>query len=134
MNMLQARELAGKLIRFGAVGGTSTLLFAVLTWLLVDKSGMHPVLATVVAYLLLLAPNFAAHKYFTFGSKGEVASESGKFLVVHGLNIGLSAGGMAVISHAQLDYRWGILFSAIAVPVIVFIVMNFWVFRVSPKH
>jgi len=134
MNMLQAKELAGKLIRFGAVGGTSTVLFAVLTWLLVDKAGMHPVLATVVAYLLLLAPNFAAHKYFTFGSKGEVASESGKFLVVHGLNIGLSAGGMAVISHAQLDYRWGILFSAIAVPVIVFIVMNFWVFRVSPKH
>lgn len=134
MNKLQARELAGKLIRFGAVGGTSTVVFAVLTWLLVDRAGMHPVLATVVAYLLLLAPNFAAHKYFTFGSKGEVASESGKFLVVHGLNIGLSAGGMAVISHAQLDYRWGILFSALAVPVIVFIVMNFWVFRVSPKH
>ncbi len=134
MNMLQAKELAGKLIRFGAVGGTSTVLFAVLTWLLVDKTGMHPVLATVVAYLLLLAPNFAAHKYFTFGSKGEVASESRKFLVVHGLNIGLSAGGMAAISHAQLDYRWGILFSAVAVPAIVFIVMNFWVFRVPPKH
>lgn len=134
MNKIQARELAGKLIRFGAVGGTSTVLFALLTWLLIEKAGMHPVLATVVAYLLLLAPNFAAHKYFTFGSKGEVARESGKFLVVHGLNIGLSAGGMAAISHAQLDYRWGILFSAIAVPVIVFIVMNFWVFRVSPKH
>lgn len=128
------KSLAGKLIRFGAVGGTSTLLFALLTWLLVDKAGMHPVLATVVAYLLLLAPNFLAHKYFTFGSKGEVARESGKFLVVHGLNIGLSAGGMAVISHAQLDYRWGILFSAIAVPVIVFIVMNFWVFRIAPER
>lgn len=134
MNMLQAKELAGKLIRFGAVGGTSTVLFAVLTWLLVDKGGMHPVLATVVAYVLLLAPNFAAHKYFTFASKGEVANESRKFLVVHGLNIGLSAGGMAVISHAQLDYRLGILFSAIAVPIIVFIVMNFWVFRVAQKH
>jgi len=134
MNTFQAKKLAGKLIRFGAVGGTSTLLFAALTWLLVGRSGMHPVVATVVAYLLLLAPNFLAHKYFTFGSKGEVASESGKFLVVHGLNIGLSAGAMAIISQAQLDYRWGILFSAIAVPIIVFIVMNFWVFRVSRKH
>lgn len=134
MNMLQAKELAGKLIRFGAVGGTSTLLFAVLTWLMVDKTGMHPVLATILAYLLLLAPNFAAHKYFTFASKGKVASESGKFLVIHGLNIGLSAGGMTAITHAQLDYRWGIVFSAIAVPVIVFIVMNFWVFRVPHKH
>lgn len=130
----QAKLLFWKVVRFGAVGGTSTLLFAALTWLMVEKTGMHPVLATVVAYLLLLAPNFLAHKYFTFGSTGEVARESGKFLVVHGLNIGLSAGGMAVISQAQLDYRWGILFSAIAVPVIVFIVMNFWVFRVSPKH
>jgi len=130
----EAKLLFWKLVRFGAVGGTSTLLFAALTWLMVEKSGMHPVLATVAAYLLLLAPNFLAHKYFTFASHGEVARESGKFLVVHGLNIGLSAGGMAVISHAQLDYRWGILFSAIAVPVIVFIVMNFWVFRVSQKQ
>ncbi len=134
MRNADARELVGRLIRFGAVGGASTVVFALLTWALVDRLGMHPVLATVAAYMLLLLPNFAAHKYFTFGSKGEVARESGKFLVVHGLNIGLSAGGMAAISHAQLDYRWGILFSAVAVPVIVFIVMNFWVFRVSPKH
>jgi putative flippase GtrA len=129
-----ARELVGRLVRFGAVGGASTVLFAILTWLLVERGGMHPVLATVLAYLLLLAPNFVAHKYFTFGSKGEVASESGKFLVVHGLNISLSAGGMALISHAQLDYRLGIAFSSVAVPIIVFIVMNFWVFRIAPKH
>lgn len=129
-----AKVLVWKLVRFGAVGGASTVLFALLTWLMVEKTGMHPVLATVVAYLLLLAPNFLAHKYFTFGSNGEVARESGKFLVVHGLNIGLSAGGMAVISQASMDYRWGILFSAIAVPIIVFVVMNFWVFRVAPRH
>ncbi|MNU49379.1 GtrA-like protein [compost metagenome] len=128
------KQLAGKLIRFGAVGGISTVLFSLLTWWLVSKENLHPVLATVVAYLLLLAPNFVAHKYFTFGAKGETARQSGKFLVVHGLNIGLSAGGMAVISQLSLDYRLGILFSAIAVPVIVFIVMNFWVFRVAPKH
>lgn len=129
-----AKLLFWKLVRFGAVGGTSTVLFAGLTWLMVEKAGMHPVLATIAAYMLLLAPNFLAHKYFTFGSSGEVARESSKFLIVHGLNIGLSAGGMAAIGHAQLDYRWGILFSAIAVPIIVFIVMNFWVFRVSPRH
>lgn len=134
MKVDHAKQLAGKLIRFGAVGGTSTLLFSVLTWLLVSKAGMHPVLATVAAYVLLLVPNFFAHKYFTFVSKGETARQSGKFLVVHGLNIGLSAGGMAVISQMSMDYRWGILFSAVAVPVIVFIVMNFWVFRIAPKH
>ncbi len=134
MNSDTAKQLFWKLVRFGVVGGTSTVLFAGLTWLMVEKSGMHPVLATVAAYLVLLAPNFLAHKYFTFGSNGEVARESGKFLVVHGLNIALSAGGMAVVSQAQLDYRWGILFSAIAVPIIVFVVMNFWVFRVSPRH
>ncbi len=134
MRSREARQLAAKLVRFGAVGGTSTVLFSVLTWLLVSKSGMHPVLATVVAYLLLLPPNFVAHKYFTFASKGAVSTESGKFLLVHGLNIGLSAGGMTAVSQASLDYRWGILFSAIAVPIIVFIVMNFWVFRTATRH
>ncbi len=133
MKSHQAKQLAGKLVRFGAVGGTSTLLFSVLTWLLVSKGGMHPVLATVVAYLLL-PPNFIAHKYFTFASKGQVSTESTRFLLVHGLNIALSAGGMAIISQASLDYRWGILFSAIAVPIIVFVVMNAWVFRAAPRH
>ena len=134
MKIVQAKDLAGKIIRFGAVGGTSTVLFALLTWLMVEKIDIHPVLATILAYLLLLPPNFAAHKYFTFASKGKVASESAKFLFVHGLNIGLSAGGMAAITYAQLDYRWGIVFSAVAVPIIVFIVMNAWVFRVQQKH
>ncbi|HBP01850.1 MULTISPECIES: GtrA family protein [Stenotrophomonas] len=134
MKSHQAKQLAGKLVRFGAVGGTSTLLFSALTWLLVSKGGMHPVLATVVAYLLLLPPNFIAHKYFTFASKGQVSTESTRFLLVHGLNIALSAGGMAIISQASLDYRWGILFSAIAVPIIVFVVMNAWVFRAAPRH
>lgn len=124
-----ARNLLWKLIRFGLVGGTSTLLYAGLTWLAVEHAGLRPTWAACLAYLVLIPPNFIAHRYFTFGSQGNVRHESGRFAIIHGLNLSLSVGGMALVEAMRIDYRFGIAFSAIMVPVIVFLLMNLWVFR-----
>lgn len=124
----------GKLIRFVLVGGASTALFAALTWLMVEALSLHPVVATVTAYAVLLVPNFIVHKQYTFASDGATRKEWRKFLIVHGLNISLSTLGMSVISQQQIDYRWGIAFSAAAVPAIVFVAMGFWVFKASSAN
>lgn len=123
------RNLLWKLVRFGVVGGTSTLLYAALTWLCVEKAGLRPTWAAGLAYLVLIPPNFIAHRYFTFDSQGNVRRESGRFAMVHILNLSLSVGGMALVEVMGVDYRFGIAFSAVMVPVIVFALMNLWVFR-----
>lgn len=127
--MADARRLILKLVRFGLVGGASTVLYALLTWQGVESLGLRPTLAAALSYALLIPPNFIAHKYFTFGSEGNVGRESGKFVLVHALNLGLSVAGMAVIEWLGADYRIGIATSTVAVPVIVFLLMNSWVFR-----
>lgn len=124
------RALALKFIRFCVVGGLSTVCFSVLTWLGVSQLRMDPTWATVVSYLLLVPPNFLAHRNFTFVSQGHLSKEGLRFVTLHAFNLGLSTLGMKIITDVLgHDYRWGIAFSAAVVPVVVFIVMNYWVFR-----
>ncbi len=124
------RALVFKFLRFCVVGGLSTAAFSVLTWLAVSRLGMDPTWATVACYLLLVPPNFIAHRSFTFVSKGHISREGLRFICLHAFNLTLSTLGMKLITDVLgQDYRWGIAFSAVMVPVIVFIVMNYWVFR-----
>ncbi|RLK51910.1 putative flippase GtrA [Stenotrophomonas rhizophila] len=141
--MMQAdRALVMKFLRFCVVGGISTVAFSVLTWLAVSRLGMDPTWATVACYLLLVPPNFFAHRSFTFVSSGHISREGMRFICLHAFNLTLSTVGMKLIADVfGLDYRWGIAFSAVIVPVVVFIVMNYWVFRpqrddhaVPPSH
>ncbi len=124
------RPLTLKFLRFCVVGGLSTLAFSLLTWLAVSRLRMDPTWATVVCYLVLVPPNFFAHRNFTFVSQGHVSREGLRFIALHAFNLLLSTLGMKLITDVlNQDYRWGILFSAVVAPVIVFMVMNFWVFR-----
>jgi len=127
------RSLILKFMRFCVVGGLSTVAFSALTWLAVSQGGMDPTWATVACYLILVPPNFVAHRSFTFVSKGQVSREGLRFICLHAFNLTLSTLGMKLITDVfGQDYRWGIAFSAVMVPLIVFVVMNYWVFR--PHH
>jgi putative flippase GtrA len=127
------RTLLLKFLRFCLVGGISTVAFSLLTWLAVSQLGMDPTWATVVCYLILVPPNFVAHRSFTFVSSGHISREGLRFICLHAFNLTLSTLGMKLITDVlDRDYRWGIGFSAVMVPVIVFIVMNYWVF--PPHH
>lgn len=124
------RALVLKFLRFCVVGGISTAAFSVLTWLAVSRLHFDPTWATVACYLVLVPPNFVAHRSFTFVSKGHISREGLRFISLHAFNLMLSTLGMKLISDVfGQDYRWGIAFSAFIVPVIVFIVLNYWVFR-----
>ncbi|WP_315387402.1 GtrA family protein [uncultured Stenotrophomonas sp.] len=127
------RTLAIKFLRFCVVGGLSTLAFSLLTWLSVSQLKMNPTWATVLCYLVLVPPNFFAHRNFTFVSQGHISREGLRFVALHAFNLTLSTVGMKLITDFfHQDYRWGIVFSALVVPVVVFVVMNFWVFRPGP--
>jgi putative flippase GtrA len=127
--VVMVRRLLFKVIRFALVGGASTLLFAALTWFAVEKTELRPTWAACFAYITLIPLNFVAHRYFTFNSRGDVRYESGRFALIHALNLSLTVAAMAAIEGLRLDYRIGIAFSAVFVPFIVFALMNRWVFR-----
>ncbi|QNR97811.1 GtrA family protein [Stenotrophomonas sp. 169] len=127
------RSLTLKFLRFCVVGGLSTLAFSLLTWLAVSELHMEPTWATVLCYLVLVPPNFLAHRNFTFVSRGHISREGRRFVALHAFNLLLSTLGMKLITDVfHKDYRWGIVFSAVVVPVVVFVLMNRWVFPRRP--
>lgn len=128
--MITSDSDLGRLLRFGLVGGLSTMASAVLVWTQVDVLNADPRLAAVIAYLLLVPVNFLGQRRFTFASSGRLTREALRFILVHVSNLMLSLLGMVVVVDLlRADYRWGIVFSMIAVPLATFLAMQHWVFR-----
>lgn len=123
-------DLLGKVLRFACVGGVSTVAYGVLTLAAVELLGLGPLAATVLGYLLVIPINFLLHRSFTFRSDNSVEREAPRFLLVHGGNIAASIATMYVaVNLLRIDYRWGVGATMTLVPVLMFLVLDGWVFR-----
>jgi putative flippase GtrA len=133
MTNTQRRDgLPGRIVRFALVGGLSTLAYGACAWLAVDRLRLSPLVATLLAYLLVIPLNFLLQRSFAFRSAGTMRHEIPRFIVVHGLNMGASFVAMWSVTVAfGLDYRWGILATMCIVPALVFIALEGWVFRAA---
>lgn len=126
----QRRELVLRILRYAMVGGLSSLLYLLFAWWLIELSLMSPVLGTVVAYMLVVPVNFVLQKHFTFRSVGAARAELPRFLLVHGMNVVLSAAIMAVlVTWWGLAPILGMLATVAIVPVIVYVALDFCVFN-----
>ena len=126
---LRGHALWATLLRFALVGGASTCLYGLFTWLLVAVAAQPPLLATTFGYLLVIPANFVLQKCFTFRSGDSPRREAPRFLLVHGVNLAASIAGMHVVTGVlHADYRLGIVLTMVMVPVATFIAMHLWVF------
>lgn len=119
----------GRLIRFALVGALTGTVFAGLVAILVDGLGLREGIAAGLAYVLLLPPNFLAHKKAVFRSRRPALPEWLRYLVMHCITAGIS---MAVMTLAtgplQLSHWVGSIAVIAAAPVVNLILMEFWVF------
>ena len=114
------------------VGGASTVMHAGLTHAAVAYWLLPATRSTIYAYLLTVPVNFLLQRIFTFRSRQSFIREIPRYLFVHG--IGLLTAYVAtriVVDLMGAHYYWGIATTMIAIPVIGFICMNFWVFRAN---
>jgi putative flippase GtrA len=83
------------LLRYATAGGTSTLLYVVLTLLLSGPLGLPIQIAIVVAYVLAVVVNFLLQRRFVFRHDGEFAlpvrHQVGYYVVVGLVVVGASA-------------------------------------------
>lgn len=127
--MLPHKAKIGKVARFGVVGVFSTLLYVAATNLLITMGSMHPAVASGLGYLIVIPLNYLLHRSFSFRSTRSHRSAGHRYLLVHLLNIVGSMGVMQLVTSVlHLDYRVGIVLTATMVPVIVFVVLDRWVF------
>lgn len=133
--LLSSNRLWAKVLRFALVGGLSTMAYGIITVLAVESARISPLSATVLGYLLVVPLNFVLQRRFTFRSTNSKPKELPRFLLVHGLNIlGSSLIMFIVTDVGRYNYLWGVVLTMVMVPLLLFIVMDRWVFGRSQQH
>ena len=125
--------VAARFVRFAMVGGATTLFYGVLAWALVEHAGVAPVPASVLAYLAAAPLNFLLQRGFAFRSENQLHRDLPRYLLVHAGNIVASAAVMhLVVAVLHADYLWGVVATMTFVPVVVFFLLDRWVFKRWP--
>ena len=124
----------GQVLRFGIVGGLSTVAYALLYLLL--QQFMHEQLANFIALLLTAIANTWANRRFTFGVRGPrgAARHQVQGLVVFAISWGLSSGALALLHVLVHDpsphLELAVLTAAnLCATVLRFVLLRMWVFR-----
>jgi putative flippase GtrA len=84
----------GQLFRFGMVGGLVTALGAGVYWLLATFSGVAPLIANLMGYLVAFAVGYVLHSRVSFrghGRRDNVARTTGRFFIVSLVSLGLNS-------------------------------------------
>jgi putative flippase GtrA len=125
--------LTRQLVRFSAVGITSTAAYLVLFALM--RGGLGAQFANFVALLVTAIANTAVNRRFTFGVRGSAGAGKHQFegLIVFGLGLGLTSGALALLHTYVTDHpsaELGVLVLAnLAATVLRFLLLRHWVFR-----
>ncbi len=128
MFTLSGTSLVARMLRFAGVGVFVTASYALTTFACIEWAHWHPVAAGLAACAVAIAVSYLGQKYFTFRSDAEHRIELPKFLAACMLAVVVSTACLTATAKLGIDYRAGILISAVLLPLCNFTVMNFWVF------
>jgi len=126
------KTLFGQLVRFGLVGGFSTILYAAIYWPLATYV-MHPVLAVVVAFSIAVAFGYVLHSRWSFrghGKESEGGRTQAKFLSVQAVGMVLNAGFTWILTGPLFDGPtwWPLVPAVLVTPFATFVLNRWWVF------
>jgi putative flippase GtrA len=124
------QNITARIIRFGIIGLLSGLTFIAVVFLAVLFANINPKIASTIGYFASLPVNFVGNKYFSFQSNNSIRQDVSRFGVVHVFNAALSfliMGLMVDLLH--YTYQYGVVATVVCIPVLNFIVLNYWVFK-----
>ena len=123
--------LFGQLVRFGIVGGSSTLLYAVIYWPLATYV-MPPVLAVFVAFGVAVCFGYVLHSRWSFRGHGRErdARAQTRFLLVQAVGMLLNALFTWILTGPLVHGPtwWPLVPAVIFTPLVTFVLNRQWVF------
>lgn len=125
------RSESARILRFAAIGGLSTLIYAVLTLALSDRHGlgMPVTIASMAGYGAGAVFSYCGHRFVTFMSDGAVGFEVPRFAVATAIGFLLSLALAAVLTDiAGLSPSVPVALSSILVPALNFVLLRKFVF------
>lgn len=118
-------------VRFGIVGVASTATYAVLA-LLLAHVGVPVLAGNALAYVIAFGVSYTGHRIWTFQSSARHGAALPKFMATQALGLGLNTLIIATLMYAGLSYAFAMPVAILAVPIVVFLISKFWVFRTPP--
>jgi putative flippase GtrA len=122
----------GQMIRFGIVGGLSTVVYAVIYWPLATYR-MPPVAAVVVAFAVAVCFGYVLHSRWSFRGHGErerSARAQGRFFVVQSFGMVLNALFTWILTGPLFHGPtwWPLVPAVVVTPLATFALNRQWVF------
>lgn len=122
-----------RLVTMAIVGGTATMGYAALTWLLAAKAGLPAAIASLASYACVSVLSYLGHRHLTFRSRRPHRDTAGSFAAVSmgGYVLALAIPGL-LSGALGAPIEVSVLVTCLVVPVFSCLAMTRFVFR--PAH
>lgn len=119
-----------QLLKFGIVGGTSTLMNSAVFLVLVDAIKVSPLLGNFIAFLCAFSISYLGHARWTFDHKTHNHARLIKFMVVSLIGLGINSGFVWLLTYILHEPpRMAIIPMVCITPIVIFFINKWWVFR-----
>jgi putative flippase GtrA len=127
--MLVSKELLHKFIKYSVVGCISVLIYFLSVFVLVELFDKDPIFGSTLSFIIMTFISFLLNKKYTFGSDFSY-NQLLRFLVVSAIGFTLNFVIMyLVVNVLSLHYSIGELITTLILPLINFILNNYWTFN-----
>lgn len=124
-----SKELFLKFIKYSIVGCISVLIYFLSVFVLVELFDKDPIFASTLSFIIMTYISFLLNKKYTFGSNFSY-NQLWRFLVVSAIGFTLNFSIMyLVVNILSLHYVIGELITTLIIPIINFILNNYWTFK-----
>lgn len=120
-----------RLVRFGIVGVTATLVhFGVVVLLVETRLLSEPLFANLIAFSCAVWVSYHGHNQWTFQHRRRSSRQFLRFLIVTLAALGLNQAILYLATRPLgWDYRIGMLLVILLVPLFTYLLARSWVFR-----
>lgn len=127
--MLISKELIFKFIKYSIVGCISVLIYFLSVFVLVELFDKDPIFGSTLSFIIMTVISFLLNKKYTFGSDFSY-NKLLRFLVISAIGFTLNFVIMyLVVNVLSLHYSIGQLITTLIIPIINFILNNYWAFK-----
>jgi putative flippase GtrA len=128
--MTERSALLGRVMRYGVAGLVATAIYVGAVILLVERAGLAPVPAAIIATIIVIVTSYAINRALVFDTNRTHTSAFSRFVAASLLGIALNAALMHVATgFLAWPYLAGAALSAAVVPPMNFVVNYLWTFR-----
>lgn len=123
------RTLAKRQFRFAVVGSLATGSYFLLGLLFVNLLGLQTFVGNTLAYLLSFIISYLGQSLWTFEARGPHGAMLLRFALAQLLGLLINSCIVGLCMRMGAPYMLSMLVAIIVVPVIVYLICKYWVFR-----